>query len=67
MEVSLIEELKEIQKIHYEATAPMDSYMSGLYNGLELAIAVLTDTEPMFKEVAVEGSVTYDLSNIDLD
>lgn len=34
MEISLIDELREIQKIHYEATAPMDSYMSGLYNGL---------------------------------
>lgn len=46
-----INELKNILKIHYDATTPMDAYHTGMFNGIELAISVLEDKEPQYKDI----------------
>lgn len=46
-----IVKLKELQKINYEATTPMDSYFTGFYNGIEYALSILNDNNPIYKSV----------------
>lgn len=51
MAKTIIEQLEEIKKIHYDSTTPMDSYFTGMYNGIECAIATLENREPKYKSV----------------
>lgn len=46
-----LETIKNMQEHHYKTTTPMDSYFQGLYNGLEIAIAILEDRVPLYKNV----------------
>lgn len=41
-----IKEIKELQKQSLQKT--QDDYMIGLYNGLEIAVAILENREPTF-------------------
>jgi hypothetical protein len=41
--------MKEIQKIHFETTDPMDAYFTGMYNGMEVLIASIEGREGEFK------------------
>lgn len=49
--ITPIEELEEIKKIHYSATKPMSEYDTGLYNGIELSLSILKNSEPKYKDV----------------
>lgn len=51
MAKTIIEQLEEIKKIHYDSTTPMDSYHTGMFNGIECAISVLLNREPQYKSV----------------
>jgi hypothetical protein len=46
-----IAKMKRIQKAHYESTKPMDSYFTGMYNGMEVLIASLENREGQFMTV----------------
>ena len=45
------EKLKELQKIHYDATTPMDSYFTGIWNGMEMIISLMEERDPKYKSV----------------
>ena len=48
----MIEKLKEVH--HQQAqngTWDYDPYMLGLYNGLELALAIMENREPLYREL----------------
>lgn len=34
--------LQELQKIHYDSTTPMDDYHTGMYNGIEVCIRIIS-------------------------
>ena len=51
MEKTWIEKLEELKQIHYDSTTPMDSYFTGMYNGIECALATLLNREPQYKSV----------------
>jgi ABC-type polysaccharide/polyol phosphate transport system ATPase subunit len=46
-----IETIKEMLKLHYATTTPMDSYQTGMYNGIEFALTILEERESKFKDV----------------
>lgn len=43
-----IEEIKELLRIQKQSLK--DNYMIGLYNGLELAVAILEDRKPSYQD-----------------
>lgn len=43
--------IKDIQEQHYASTTPMGEYFQGMYNGLELALSILTSNDANFKDV----------------
>lgn len=43
---SRVDKVRDLRKA--QAQSVTDDYMRGLYNGLELALSVLTDGEPVF-------------------
>lgn len=47
----VIEQIKKIQNEHYNSTTPMDSYFTGMYNGMEVLIACLENRPGNFKSV----------------
>lgn len=53
---SVTERLKDLHKVQ---GAPgnwnYDSYMQGMFNGMELALAILEDREPEFRSKPEEG------------
>jgi hypothetical protein len=46
-----IQDLKELPQLQYDSTTPMDDYHTGLFNGLEMAVAIIEDREPKYKSV----------------
>lgn len=36
-----------------------DNYMHGMYNGLEFALSVVEDRDPIYKDVKIETSVKH--------
>ncbi len=45
-----LEEIRELHRIHgHEDYWTFDSYTKGIYNGLEMALAILEDRDPEFK------------------
>lgn len=46
-----LKKLRELSKIQYDSTTPMDEYHTGMYNGLECVLAILDEREPNYKEV----------------
>lgn len=50
-----IKKIKEIQKQNIDRTK--DDYMVGIYNGLELAVAILENREPEFRATVKEQPV----------
>ena len=46
-----VKKMKEIQKAHYDSTTPMDSYFTGMWNGMEVLIAGIEQREGNFKAV----------------
>lgn len=46
-----IEKLRELPQIQYDSTTPMDEYFTGMYNGLECAVALLEEREPKYLSV----------------
>ena len=46
-----IEKVKEMQKVHYDSTTPMDDYHAGFYNGIEYALCILENKEPDYFSV----------------
>lgn len=50
-----IKKIKEIQKQNIDRTK--DDYMVGIYNGLELAVAILENREPEFRATVKEPPV----------
>lgn len=49
------EKTKELIKIHYDSTTPMDEYFTGMYNGIECVLACIEDREPVFKTCERKG------------
>jgi hypothetical protein len=54
-----LEKLKEMQRVHYDSTTPMDDYFTGMYNGMEYAIAMLEDREANYKTVESTGQRSF--------
>lgn len=46
-----LKKLRELPKIQYDSTTPMDEYHTGMYNGLECALAIIDDREPKYLDV----------------
>lgn len=46
-----IDKIKELQQIQYDSTTPMDSYHTGMWNGMELVLCLLEKREPKYKAV----------------
>ena len=47
----MIENLKDVHKVQgYDGNWNYDPYMLGLYNGLEMALAIMENREPVFRE-----------------
>jgi len=49
----IVSEIRKIQKAHYDSTTPMDSYFTGMWNGMELVVSTISGQEPCFKDVEV--------------
>ena len=49
----IVSEIRKIQKAHYDSTTPMDSYFTGMWNGMELVVSTISGQEPRFKDVEV--------------
>ena len=47
----IVDDLKKTQKAHYNSTTPMDSYFTGMYNGMEVLIACLENRPGNFKSI----------------
>lgn len=46
-----LEKLKEVHEVQgYQGNWEYSEYMWGMYNGLELALAIYEDREPIYKE-----------------
>jgi len=45
------DKIREIQKIHYDSTTPMDSYHTGMWNGMECILCLLEGRDPKYKSV----------------
>lgn len=50
-----IKEIRELQKQSLQNNP--DEYMIGLYNGLEMAVAIIEDREPMFETYVKEPEI----------
>ena len=50
-----IKEIRELQKQSLQNN--QDDYMTGLYNGLEMAVAILEDREPIFETYVKEPEI----------
>lgn len=50
-----IKKIRELQKQSLQNNP--DDYMTGLYNGLEMAVAILEDREPMFETYVKEPEI----------
>ena len=50
-----IKEIRELQKQSLQNNS--DDYMTGLYNGLEMAVAILEDREPIFETYLKEPEI----------
>ena len=50
-----IKEIRELQKQSLQNSP--DDYMTGLYNGLEMAVAILEDREPIFETYVKEPEI----------
>jgi hypothetical protein len=48
-----IEQVKQMLEVHYSSTTPMDSYHTGMYNGIEYALTILENRESKYKDVEV--------------
>lgn len=46
-----VAKVEELPKVHLDSTAPMDTYHTGMYNGLECAVACLTGREANYRRV----------------
>lgn len=46
-----IKKAKELPKIHYDSTTPMEPYFTGMYNGIECVLACIEGREPHYKDV----------------
>jgi hypothetical protein len=62
MSKSKIQRLREVHAIQGdEGNWNYDNYMVGLFNGLELALAIIENREPEFRET--QTPTAYDLAN----
>jgi hypothetical protein len=61
-----ISELEEYQNVHLEATEPMDDYFSGMYNGMEYALSILDNRDPMYRSTKDDGLSVEDGSEEDI-
>lgn len=53
-----IRELKRVKDAQEQSLkAEHDDYMTGLYNGLEMAVAILEDREPIFETYVKEPEI----------
>ena len=53
-----IRELKRVKDAQEQSLkAEHDDYMTGLYNGLEMAVAILEDREPIFEKYVKEPEI----------
>lgn len=50
-----VKDIRDLQKQSLEKSA--DDYMVGLYNGLEMAVAIMENREPEFLDVVKEPTV----------
>ena len=51
-----INKIKELLKIQgNDGNWNYDPYMLGLYNGMEMALAIMEDREPVFRELTKEN------------
>lgn len=46
-----VAKFKELLKMHYDSTTPMDAYNTGMYNGMECVLCLLEEREPNYKTV----------------
>ena len=47
----MIDNLKDVHRVQgYDGNWNYDPYMFGLYNGLEMALAIMENREPVFRE-----------------
>ena len=46
-----IEEVKRKQQEHLESNFPLDAYQASFYNGMEMAISILENKQPKFKDI----------------
>ena len=58
-----IEQIKELQKQNIENNKH-DEYMVGVYNGIEMALAILENREPIFVDVLKEPKTTEKVEQI---
>ena len=47
----MITKLRELPKIHYDSTTPMDEYYTGMYNGIECVLSLIDEREPKYLSV----------------
>jgi len=59
-----VDELRKIHKIQRDCGSLEDQYMLGLYNGLEMALSIAEDREPVF-EPGKKKEPTYTQSEVD--
>lgn len=53
-----VEEVKKIRKIQEQTIETnADDYMVGLFNGLEMAVAILENREPEFRSTVKESQI----------
>lgn len=68
----IVDDMKKTQKAHYNSTTPMDSYFTGMYNGMEVLIAGLENREGVFKtveqlsfgEIKAQDAIAEDIGGI---
>ena len=58
-----IKQIKELQKQNIENNKH-DEYMVGVYNGIEIALAMLENREPIFVDVLKEPKTTEKVEQV---
>lgn len=58
-----IKQIKELQKQNIENNMN-DEYMVGVYNGIEIALAMLENREPIFVDVLKEPTTTEKVEQV---